>query len=66
MNQKEILDSPEAIYKDDCRKNDKFMLILSFSHLPWIIIFAYQYGTLIHAFSFLERHFPVIFFLLLL
>lgn len=39
--------TPEEAYIADCKKNDKFMLILMFSHLPWIIIFAYDYGTLI-------------------
>jgi len=40
--------SPEEIYLEDCKRNDKFMLILMFSHLPWIIIFSYSYGTLVH------------------
>ncbi len=39
--------TPEQAYIEDCKKNDKFMLFLMFSHLPWIIIFAYDYGTLI-------------------
>ena len=39
--------SPEQVYLEDCKKNDRFMLFLMFSHLPWIIIFAYDYGTLI-------------------
>ncbi|MBK6607776.1 MAG: hypothetical protein IPL26_11990 [Leptospiraceae bacterium] len=39
--------SAEEIYTEDCKKNDKFMLVLMFSHLPWVILFAYSYGTLI-------------------
>ncbi|MBP9887376.1 MAG: hypothetical protein KBF93_13825 [Leptospiraceae bacterium] len=45
---KNISDSPESIYIEDCIKNDKFMLILMFSHLPWIVLFSYSYGTLVH------------------
>ena len=41
--------SPEEVYLEDCKRNDKFMLALMFSHLPWIIIFAYDYGTVIPA-----------------
>lgn len=41
--------TPEEVYTADCKKNDKFMLFLMFSHLPSIIIFAYDYGTLIPA-----------------
>jgi methyl-accepting chemotaxis protein len=37
----------EEVYIQDCIKNDKFMLALIFSHLPWILIFSYSYGTTI-------------------
>lgn len=39
--------STEKIYIQDSIKNDKFMLLLIFSHLPWIIIFSYSYGTIL-------------------